>query len=87
MSDSAETVALGLLELLMQNEKLTSEIRERPPSVAKKILFNTYADCLRAVHTGVDRGADLLPGKKDDGAEGSWDPNAQGWSAVPDHKE
>jgi hypothetical protein len=75
MSDTAETVALGLLELLLQNDKMAAELKERAPGAAKYWLFNSYAECLRAVLAGRERAA------------GTGGPRGPGLVAVADPEE
>ncbi len=97
MADTAETAALGLLEMLMQNEKLAAELRERPPGAAKRWLFNTYGECLRAVIIGRERADDPANAPRPGGGPlgggvgaldedaGGW--GAPGWSPLPEHPE
>lgn len=48
MSDTPEAVALRLLELLMQNEKQSEDLRDKAVLPARNWLLNTYAECLQA---------------------------------------
>jgi hypothetical protein len=97
MSDSPETVALGLLQLLLQNDKMAAEFRERAPGAARNWLLNSYAECLRAVQSGRERGMDR-PGKPgasgpfgapmlEEGGDGGSEGAPEGWSVVPDHQK
>lgn len=55
MSDNAETVALGLLQMLMQHDQLAAEFKEKPAGAARNMLLNAYGECLRAVIVGRER--------------------------------
>lgn len=55
MSETPESVALRLLELLMQNEKQAAELRDKPPGVARNWILNTYCECLQAASGGRPR--------------------------------